>query len=145
MWLQHPELPLEELQKLKQKFGHLFPGPLYPHMLRDSGVCVKHMATIPSSPTQRLSILNRFAVLLFDYLNFPRFLCFSADRSMHFLTRSCKLGRFGQPLKVNATTQRLGDYHNLRTFLPDKHAGKSLVEVFGVQLRGILGWMNPVQ
>jgi len=52
----------------------------------------------------------------------------------------CKtLGSFGQPLKVNATLNAWAIINNLRTFLPDaKHAGKSLVEVFGVQLQNPL-------
>lgn len=141
---QHPELTPEDLQTLKQQFGHLFAAPslaAYSQRLRRLEETYKHDPIL----SKRLSILNDKQFLFTDYLNFPNASAFLAplDRSMRFLDEKLQTsGQFWAESKVNATLNAWALINNLHTFLPDaKRAGQSLVEVFGASLRGI-PWME---
>ena len=82
----HPDLTPEELQTLKQQFGHLFAAPsltAYSQRLR------RLSETYGDDPilSKRLAILKDKQFLFTDYLNFPQASPFLAplDRSMRFL------------------------------------------------------------
>lgn len=141
---QHPELTAQELQLLKQQFGHLFAAPslaAYSQRLR------RLLETYGEDPvlSKRLAILKDKQFLFTDYLNFPQeaspFLA-PLDRSMRFLDEKLQsFGQFWAEEKVNTTLNAWAIVNNLRTFLPDaKRAGQSLVEVFEPNCEAFLGW-----
>ena len=135
----------QELQQLKQKFGHLFAAPsvkAYSQRLRRLHAAYEDDPVID----KRLTILKHKQFLFTDYLNFCNASPFLAplDRSLRFLEQ--KLQTFGQfwASKVNATLNAWAIINNIRLFLPDaKRAGQSLVEVFGASLTGI-PWMEAL-
>lgn len=143
---QHPELTAQELQTLKQQFGHLFAAPsLAAYSQRLRRLSEAH-ADDPIL-SKRLAILKDKQFLFTDYLNFPSASPFLAplDRSMRFLDEKLQtFGQFWAKEKVSATLNAWAIVNNLRAFLPDaRYAGKSLVEVFGAKLRG-LPWMEAL-
>ena len=143
---QHPELTAQELQTLKQQFGHLFAAPsLAAYSQRLRRLSEAHAGDPILS--KRLAILKDKQFLFTDYLNFPSASPFLAplDRSMRFLDEKLQsFGQFWAKEKVNATLNAWAIINNLRPFLPDaKRAGQSLVEVFEAQLRGI-PWMEAL-
>jgi hypothetical protein len=143
---QHPELTKEELQQLKQKFGHLFAAPsvtAYSQRLRRLHEAYGDDPIL----SKRLTILKDKQFLFTDYLNFCNASPFLAplDRSMRFLDEKLQtFGQFWAQEKINATLNAWALINNLRTFLPDaKRAGQSLVEVFGASLKRI-PWMEAL-
>ena len=67
------------------------------------------------------------------------------DRSLRFLDEKLKtFGSFGADEKINPMLNAWAIVNNMRRFLPDaQRAGKSLVEDYGVDLRG-LPWMEAL-
>ncbi len=144
--LKHPDLSSEKLQQLKKKIHHLWIAPsrtAYSQRLRR----LREAWGDDKILSRRFEILKQKRCLFTEYLNNPQASAVLAplDRSLRFLDEKLKnFGSFGAQERINPTLNAWAIVNNMRQFLPDaQRAGKSLVEVYGAELRG-LPWIEAL-
>ena len=142
----HPDWSPLELQALKDNFNSVLNAPslaAYAQRVRRNR---EHYKDEPML-LKRLDILKDKRFLFTNHLKHQEAPAYSAplDRAMRFLNE--KLLNAGQYRAADAIDPMLNAWaivNNLRKFLPDAaKAGQSLVEHFGVNLRG-LSWMEAL-
>ena len=142
----HPDWSPVQRQQLKDNFNSVLDAPsltVYAQRVRRNRERYKDEPML----LKRLDILKDKRFLFTNHLKHQEAPAYSAplDRAMRFLNE--KLLNAGQYRAADAIDPMLNAWaivNNLRKFLPDAaKAGQSLVEHFGVNLRG-LSWMEAL-